>query len=84
MIINRNALKLSTNSRNILNINQKKKFFEFFFRGSGWEKIAKKSQFFAIFYIFFTKKYIKQTNISMKVDDIVEHINSENYLYVFS
>ena len=57
---------------------EKKKFSNFFFfRGPGLEKIGKKSEFFAIFCIFFTKKSIKQTNISMKVDNIVEHINIE-------
>ena len=32
---------------------------------------------FATFCKFFTKKSIKQTNVSMKVDNIVKHINSE-------
>ena len=56
----------------------------FFFRGPSWEKTGKKSEFFAIFCMFFTKKSIKQTHISMKVDNIVEDINSANYLYVLS
>ena len=74
MIINQNALKLGTNTGNILNINYKKEFFQiFFFRWSGGEKIGKKSEFFAIFCISFTKKSIKQINVSMKVENIVEH-----------
>ena len=77
MVNNRNVLKLGTNTGNILHINQEKKIFDFFFRGCGWEKIGKKMEIFAIFCIFITKKSIKQTNISMKVDNIVEHINTE-------
>ena len=77
MVNNRNVLKLGTNTGNILDINQKIKIFDFFFKGSGWEKIGKKLEIFAIFCIFITKKSIKQRNISMKVDNIVEHINTE-------
>ena len=37
----------------------------------------KSSEVFATFCILFTKNSIKQTNISMKVDNIVENINNE-------
>ena len=57
---------------------EKKVFSKFFFQGV-WlgENRGKELEFFVIFCIFFTKKSIKQTNISMKVDNIVEYINSE-------
>ena len=78
VIIDRNAIKVGANTGNILNINQKKCIFRIFLlRGFGKEKIGGKMEFFTIFCIFFTKNSIKQTNISMKVDNLVEHINSE-------
>ena len=56
---------------------RKKNFFEFFFQGFWLGENREKIGGFCCFLHIFTKKSIKQRNISMKVDNLVEHVNSE-------